>query len=91
MYDPYGRFHHPTDGFWDLELPLNKVCRGFADSNHSKPRHCSKSRNCKPLPLTLARSDAGLLINYGPALLKNMTEADLAAIPDWIQKSFAKI
>jgi hypothetical protein len=35
--------------------------------------------------------DAGLLINYGPALLENMTEADLAAIPDWIQKSFAKI
>jgi hypothetical protein len=91
MYDPSGRFHPPLDGFWDLEPPSNKISRGLADADRPKPRRRSKSRNRKPLPPTLARSEAGLLINYGPALLENMTEADLAAIPDWIQKSSVKI
>jgi hypothetical protein len=35
--------------------------------------------------------DFGLLVNYGPALLESMSEADLAAIPEGIQKSFAAI
>jgi hypothetical protein len=39
----------------------------------------------------LKREDFALLVNYGPAILESMSGADLAAIPAWIQKSFAAI
>jgi hypothetical protein len=56
----------------------------------TKPKR-SKSRRRAPSAPPLTREDFGLLVNYGPALLESMTEADLAAIPEWIQKSFAAV
>jgi hypothetical protein len=56
----------------------------------TKPKR-SKSRRRAPSVPPLTREDFGLLVNYGPALLESMSEADLAAIPEWIQKSFAAV
>jgi hypothetical protein len=54
----------------------------------TEPKRAKSRRGAASTP-PLTREDFGLLVNYGPALLDSMSEADLAAIPEWIQKSFA--
>jgi hypothetical protein len=75
--------------------PDPKTTRSPPTSNpkparRTKPKRAKSRRRAASTP-PLTRKDYGLLVNYGPALLESMSEADLAAIPEWIQKSFAAV
>jgi hypothetical protein len=47
----------------------------------TKPKRAKSRRRAASTP-PLTREDFGLLVNYGPAVLESMSEADLAAIPE---------